>query len=159
MGVIVKIDDVLGVGGGTAVNRMGQCVLAGAVIADDGVEPHEGEVLGDVLVVSLGAGVRGDPFGLVLRVRLHDLGVLVGGVGEGAWRPGQAILTARVVAQVLGVSLPRHPCGIELVEQGGNILGVGAAILSGWSIRPGERHCLTVIVIASEFLAGVGTDN
>ena len=157
--MIVKIDDVLGVGGGTAVNRMGQCVLAGAVIADDGVEPHEGEVLGDVLVVSLGAGVRGDPSGLVLRVRLHDLGVFVGGVGEGAWRPGQAILTARVVAQVLGVSLPRHPCGIELVEQGGNILGVGAAILSGWSIRPGERHCLTVIVIASEFLAGVGTDN
>lgn len=64
-----------------------------------------------------------------------------------------------VVVQVLGVFFLCYFCGIELVEQGGNIFGVGVVIFFGWSIWFGERYCLIVIVIVFEFFVGVGMDN
>ena len=159
VGRVVGVGNVLGVRRNATVGRPGQGVLASAVIANDGVEPREGEVFGDVLVVRLSAGEGGDALGLVLLGRLHGLGVLVRGVLQGAGGASQAVLASGVVAQVLGVSLPRDAGGIELVEEGGDVLGVGATVLAVGCVRTGQRENLTVVVVAPELLAGVTVDD
>ena len=151
--------DVVLVGHGSAVHRTGESVLAAVVVADDRVEPREGEVLGDVLVVLLGTGERGDALGLVVVGRLHRLRVVRGVVLAGAGSATQGVLSTSLGMQVLGVSLPGHAGGVELVEEGGSLSGVGAAVLAVRGVGAGQRHDLTVIVVGAEGLALVLGDD
>ena len=151
--------DVVLVGHGSAVHRTGESVLAAVVVADDRVEPREGEVLGDVLVVLLGTGERGDALGLVVVGRLHRLRVVRGVVLAGAGSATQGVLSTSLGMQVLGVSLPGHAGGVELVEEGGSLSGVGAAVLAVRGVGAGQRHDLTVVVVGAEGLALVLGDD
>ena len=151
--------DVVLVGHGSAVHRTGESVLAAVVVADDRVEPREGEVLGDVLVVLLGTGERGDALGLVVVGRLHRLRVVRGVVLAGAGSATQGVLSTSLGMQVLGVSLPGHASGVELVEEGGSLSGVGAAVLAVRGVGSGQRHDLTVVVVGAEGLALVLGDD
>ena len=151
--------DVVLVGHGSAVHRTGESVLAAVVVADDRVEPREGEVLGDVLVVLLGTGERGDALGLVVVGRLHRLRVVRGVVLAGAGSATQGVLSTSLGMQVLGVSLPGHAGGVELVEEGGSLSGVGAAVLAVRGVGAGQRHDLTVVVVGAEGFALVLGDD
>ncbi len=111
------------------------------------VEPHEREVLMTYWSSAWAPVYEVIPLVSSWRVRLHDLGVLVGGVMRVPGDPARPS-SRPVVAQVLGVSSVTLRC-IELLEQGG-LSGVGAATFPAGAFGL-ARDTSTVITIASEF--------
>jgi hypothetical protein len=95
---------------------------------EEGVEPRERRVLGDVLVGRRRASGVGH----------SDAGRVAGRTTGVGVPPG-------VIAKVLEVPLPAHVGGVELVEQGGHVRRVDAAIAANRAVGASRRGPLSVV--------------
>ena len=109
----------------------------------DRLEPREREVLGHVLV----GRVRAARVGLGRRPGRGRRGERsAAGLGADAVRGAAGV----GVVQVLGVALPAHVRGVELVEQRRDRRRVDAAVGAGRRVRAGRRDQLAVVRVGEQ---------